>query len=341
MASDSDSDSSDTPVFASDDVAKLARDAGIKLFNEDRLEEALQLQYGLLKHFTGKYGEASAECGEYYLDYGTTLLRIIQSTDTEAAILAGNTGEENPDIEVCMQNLGLALICLDKAEAALQGDELHRIYLRQAEAHEAQSEVYHECGEENDALKELECSLALRMAVLPKTDRTVVSNMLQIGLVYLRNEEFAKAEAQLEEVLAAAKESSISQEALDDIQAYLDEAREMREQGGLDNVKREIRELFPDEAPVEEAPGLVSSIPRGLAGGFAPSAFMSTAVPMREASSSLSFFPRQALSGESSMRVAVEMQPVNTSVQVKRKDRTRATPTDDAAKRNRAEPSDL
>jgi hypothetical protein len=130
----------------------------------------------------------------------------------------------------------------------------------------------------------------------------------------------------------------------------------------MEAVTREIRDLFTNDATEQAvlqseggnvaAPtnaagsgnGLISALPAGLEGASraAPSNVVQ-AVPMREASSSMSFFPRQCMSDpeRSSGGHVPGTAPrhINTSVPVRKKERARPAGQDapDATKPPRTE----
>jgi tetratricopeptide (TPR) repeat protein len=349
-----DDDDEEPPSFDSDEIAAAAREVGVKAFNEGRLDDAHRIQYGVLKHFTAKHGESSAQCAMYYLDYGVTLLALIQSQDPEAAALAGNTGEENEDVELCSNILELARICFDKLEAETTDESaLKTLQLRQAEVHESLAQLRHERDEESEALKELEWALFLRKSALEDSHRVVISTMFQVGALYLRNEDFDKAEETFAEALELAKGNpTVPADLVEDLTQYYDEAKEMREQGGIESVKREIRGLFPEEAEAslreltapEGAPSLVSAVPAELASAVrVHHGGLMASVPMRESSSSMSFFPRQQFGD--SVNLANDgnsrSQVINTAVPVRRKERPRPAGDENngaaAKKQHRAE----
>ncbi|EKF29092.1 hypothetical protein MOQ_007138 [Trypanosoma cruzi marinkellei] len=68
-----------TVPFATDEEANEARAVGIAHYNNQRYEDALDIQYRVVRHFEKKYGATAPICGVYFLDYGLSQLRVLQS----------------------------------------------------------------------------------------------------------------------------------------------------------------------------------------------------------------------------------------------------------------------
>lgn len=368
--SSSDDESVDgTTLFESDDKAVQVRQAALALFNQGQLDAALALQVRVVRYFTAKYGEDDARCGVHYLDYGITLLTIIQSSNAEVAALSGNIGEPNEDIEVCLHNLEAAKVCLERAEDEAKTDEERKkVYLRLAEVHESLAELHNERDDDEEVLKEYEYALVLKRTA-EDTTRSIVATMFQIGMVYLRNEDFDKAKECLGEAVELGKTSAdVPQDLREEMQTYLDEATEMQAKPQqMDKVREEIRKLFPDEDSqiVQESQQERSSVTASASNSFVPPAsngglslvaqvpgelaasrgagassngggrlLSNNVVPSREASQSCSVFPRQFArgSGAQSMEASLARQDVNTAVPVRKKPRApKAAGNDDAA----------
>lgn len=346
-------DAQEVPVYTTAEEAEVARHVSLELYNKGLFQEALPLQVGVLKYITSKHGETAAECGLAYLDYGLTLLAIIQGQDAEAAMIAGEANDD--DLELCFVNLDAARVCFEKAEAKAPSDEL--VQLRLAEVHDALAQLLLEQDNTEGAIGEFENVLLILRNNLssdadPKKHKKIVGTLFSIGNALLGEQDYEGAVKRLEETLAAinaAPSGAIDAQLKTEVESILAEARELQSKPEeMDAIREEIRELFPDEKsqipdPEEfekqqkPANEFIVPMPVEFAGASrsVPLSLMTPIAPEDGHSNSISMFPRQVLhSGESSQHRGVgagasapSSGAINVNVPIKKKEKPTAAVT--------------
>lgn len=265
-------------AVTSDEVAHERRIESLREYNQGHFETALGMQFDILTYFTSTYGQVHPKCGVAYLDYGTTLLALIQSQDPGAAALRSNaavddtsdgangdgasTGSGGPptvgddeDLETCYVNLETARLCFERAETADEaaGVDLMAIHLRQAEVHDSLAQLHIERDDESTALSEFELALALRKEHLPQNDRLIIATMYSMAMCYMREENYDSAEALLKDILVVVEECKGGPGAIDaglveEMRQNLVDITDIRHQGGMGRIREEIRQQFVDES---------------------------------------------------------------------------------------------
>lgn len=346
----SEENTDDSPVFTTDEEADTARKEGLGFYNTGKYDDALKLQCGVLKYKATKFGDLDPQCALYYLDYGMTLLAVIQSRDSEAAML--NSEEDEKDISLCFVILDAARICYEKQEksgatTALDGTLL---WLRLAETHDALAQVQMERDDEEAAAREFEFALSLRQAAPHPDSKLIAATLFSIGSCHLRSSKYPEAIATFNKALE--HRAALDAALVEEINGYLEEAKELEARGGIEDLKEEIHACFPDEAsqvhdpaevlgqPAEDgmhaapASAFVTPLPPELraAGVHSVSMSLMNAVPLADAghSNSISFLPIQ---GSENSRSFIQLpdnvanahsRPVN-SVTVRKKPKTGST----------------
>ena len=250
---DTEDEEEDEPIegsdFIDDEAALSARKEGLEMYNRNDIEAAIQIQSSVAAYFSKRYGELDPRCALFYLDYGMSLLAQLQALPAIDAALAGNTGKYEEEFEVCYNTLELARRGFDEQLNGIDESDkelFSQTTLRLAEAHDSIALLFVEKDDDESAIREFHHALALRREVLEPKHRLVVSTEFSIGEAYLHAEDFEKAEEQFEKTLKLAYDGDVEEELIARIQEKLAEASELKK-GGLDEIRVEIQNLFPDE----------------------------------------------------------------------------------------------
>ena len=276
-SSSSEGDAEEVPEvlkeFATEEAALEGRKEGLKLFNEGKFEDALEYQAGVCKFFSQKYGDIHPKSALPYLDYGMTILNMIQHADSEESVLGALTGAKNDDVESCLMNLDCARLGFEKAEAENPNDV--EIQMRLLECHDAMGSLQIEADQEAEAIKEFQAVLLINNA-LPKPNlRMNCATNFSMGQCYLRLNQYAEAQKAFKAAIKFGKTegSGIDDAMIAEIQEQLEEAVELEKRGGIEDIKAEIRKQFPDEDSQVAAPDTVlKEIEQSIAAK--PSAFV-------------------------------------------------------------------
>lgn len=302
-------------TFANDEEANAARQVGLVLYNQAKYEEALDAQYAVVRHFTSKYGSLHPQCGLYYLDYGLSQLRVIQSRDSSAAALAPLDQE---GLETCFMNLDAARLCFEKMEnqRGLSDSEQEEVQLRLAETRNAIAQVNIEQEDYDKALKEYEMEVLIYRSLTNPQPRKLVSALYGIAECYMKECDFEQAEVWYNKILeeVASTEGQFDAELISELEQLRDEAKNMKG-GNYATIQEMVRQQFlPEEVEDQVLQDVLAGGDDGKAGGqSAAGASSSTnpflsAVPLTE-SGSLGF--GTGASGPSSGNLLVHAAPVN------------------------------
>lgn len=341
-------------TFTTDEEALAGRQVGLQMYNEEKYEAALAPQVAVLKYFTKKFGQSNKHCGIYYLDYGLTLLAIIQGIAGAAEDVA-LVSVDDDDAETCFINLDMARVCFEKAEA--DDEEDVEVQRRLAEVHDALAQFALEQDDSQTALVEFETSiLTLRnlpgsAADDPKTVNLITSTMFNSARCFMQETDFAGAIKKLEELLEYARAANsknpkvVSDELLDEVAEWLAECKDNCENKTFEATREAIKELYPAEEVPSPAEILepssdhpknpyLSAIPEGDLGimmsnsmGHGGNSLLLTPVPYNgegSNSTSRSMFPNQG-TGERSRSFSASNGPVNIAVVRKKAKKTPAT----------------
>lgn len=298
-------------TFQNDDEANAARLVGLKFYNDGQYSEALDVQYAVVRYFTTKYGLTNAHCGLYYLDYGLSQLRVIQSRDSSSAAVAPL---DNESLETCFINLDTARVCFEKEEKDAGGTDDEEVQIQLAEVRNAIAQVHVEQEDFDKALQEYENEIIIYRS-LSKTPqpRKLVSAMYGLADCYMKECDFGEAELRFQAVIdeiAALPPGTIDEALVQELADLRDEAKEMKN-GKFKAVQELVRQQFlpeDQEVPpphevlgnqpeqVQHSNPFFSSLPGGEGGSMRsiPLALTSP-LPPRENSNSQSvshFFPQ-------------------------------------------------
>eukprot|EP00758_Cryptobia_borreli_P020088 Tbor_TRINITY_DN9503_c0_g1::TRINITY_DN9503_c0_g1_i1::g.15690::m.15690 len=336
-------------VFTTEEEAQAGRQLGLKLFNDGMYEEALAPQVAVIVYYTSKYGESHASCGIYYLDYGITLLSIIQGkttgseTGVDAAAQAALTAIDSEDAELCFLNLELARVCFEKAERADESDV--EVQCRLAEVHDALAQFALEQDDSSAALAEFQTAL-ITLQSLPgnaseevKNQNACASAMFNIARCYIQEADFVNGAEKLKELLEYVSAvnlknpGTISEDMKEEIQLFYDECKEDCNSKTFYKAQQAIQELYPDEKQEVPDPSEVldksnpylsvlpgcTDNPTSVSGH----SLMVTPVPyssVGEVSNSVSrsIFPTQGTGDRSKKSISNSEGPVNIVVAVKK-----------------------
>lgn len=349
-------------TYTTEEEATAGRQKGIDYFNKGELEEALNVQAAVLEFFTGKYGENSAKMGLYYLDYGLSLLELIQGNNrpAEAAALKGVDEE---DAECCFNTLELARVCLEKQE--VEEGESEDLTYRIAEVHGAIAQLELEKDSYASAMQEFEHTLLLLRSITPTTPESVTRHskalataLFNCALCFMQEEDFAGAATEFKaclDFIATVPPGTIAADLIEDVNAYYLDAVDNRDNKTLAKAKESIQELFPDEkqgvmveevVKAEAANPYLSEMPGGGSDrGHTSSLLMTNLIPIpgRECSNSTSrsAFPIQGTGERSRSSFSVSNGPVNIAVARKKEKKPAEVPAagEPDAKKARAEVS--
>lgn len=260
--SSNDGESSDDFHFNTDEEAEATRQIGLKAYNESRFEDALDEQYRVVRYFSNKYGATSAKCGMYFLDYGLSQLRMLQSQTSVDDVLRPRDEEA---MEACFINLDVARVCFQKLEVE-RGEDDVAVQLQLAEVHNAIAQLNIEKEDYDGALREYEAELLIYRclqdaAPSPSEKLSVVPAGRVIGVLYgiadcfLKEADFSGATERLKATLAEVElypEGTIDATLLEDLQERLIDAQEMQS-GMYAEIQEAIQKQFAPEA-VEQVP---------------------------------------------------------------------------------------
>ncbi|CAG9583950.1 conserved hypothetical protein [Leishmania major strain Friedlin] len=242
--------------FATDEEAEAQRQAGLAAYNEGRYEDALDVQYRVVRHFSNKYGSTSAKCGKYFLDYGLSQLRLLQGQTTVDDVLQPR---DEDALMTCYVNLEVARVCFQKLEDEV-GDEDVEVELALAEVHNALAQLSLEKEDYDAALREYEAELlqyrCLQDAAPEEGKLTVVPAGRVIGVLYgiadcfLKESDFEGAEERLRATLDEIKlypAGTIAASLVAELEDLLADAVEMKG-GKFQEIQNAIKQQFAAEA---------------------------------------------------------------------------------------------
>ncbi|KEG06935.1 hypothetical protein DQ04_11591020 [Trypanosoma grayi] len=249
---DEEDDDADVVPFTSDEEAIEARAVGLRHYNEHRYEDALDVQYSILRHFEKKYGATAAVCGPYFLDYGLSQLRVLQSKSSVEAVLQPLDQEA---LKTCFINLDVARVCFQKQEQE-RGEGDIEVQLRLAEVHNAIAQLHVEREDFDDALKEYESELLTYRFIQQEAPEALprgrlASVLYAIADCYMKEGDFEGAEARFTAALdeiATFPTGTIAPELVVELQELRDDARDMK--GGKFKA---LQESIQAQFAVEEA----------------------------------------------------------------------------------------
>lgn len=318
-------------TFPTDDEAEAARLVGLNFYNDGKYGEALDIQYAVVRHFTAKFGLTNAKCGLYYLDYGLSQLRMIQSRDSATASVQPLDVE---GLETCFVNLDTARVCFEKLEAQTPDDE--EVQIRIAEVRNALAQVNIEQEEFDKALQEYENEVIIYRNLSTPQPRKLVSALYGMADCYMKECDFEEAEKRFQVVIDEINklpEGVIEKDLVKDLEDLRDEAREMKD-GRFKAVQELVRQQFLPEdqevpSPAEvlsakESNPFLSALPGGDGNSLRSVPLLGMPVPTRETSNSQSvslFLPQgnscsQFSQGPINHVVAVKKKPKQTPAEV-------------------------
>jgi tetratricopeptide (TPR) repeat protein len=315
-------------LFVNDEQAEKARKEGADLEREGKLEEAADVQSSVVAYYAKKYGDFHVKTAAAYLEYGQTLLSLIQCADPEQAALSALTSDNDEELQACFEVLECARLGFEKAETANPSDESVKSSL--ISVHLALGNFYEETDREDDAIKEYEFMVALNQDRAQPKARDAVSALFSIGSCHLRNNRCDDAVKYLDQAIDAAKKSDIPKELVDEMKSRRQEAIDLKKQGGekfVEGLKQEIRSHFPDEESIITDPqetlesaqrgnAFVQPLPPQLRSDRTLSrsvpAGLTVSIPARESSGSISFIQPMGDRSEAG-------RPVNHNVVVRKK----------------------
>ncbi|AIO02549.1 hypothetical protein LPMP_354150 [Leishmania panamensis] len=253
---DQDDDEDATFQFATDEEAEAQRQTGITAYNEGRYEDALDVQYRVVRHFSNKYGSTSAKCGKYFLDYGLSQLRLLQRQTTVDDVLRPR---DEDTLMTCYVNLEVARVCLQKLEAEV-GEEDVEVELALAEVRNALAQLSVEKEDYDAALREYETELlhyrCLQDAAPEEEKLTVVPAGRVVGVLYgiadcfMKEGDFEGAEERLRATLDEIKlypAGTIAASLVAELEDLLADAIGMKG-GKFQEIQKAIKQQFAAEA---------------------------------------------------------------------------------------------
>ncbi|KAG5464989.1 hypothetical protein LSCM4_00437 [Leishmania orientalis] len=242
--------------FATDEEAEAQRQVGVAAYNEGRYEDALDVQYCVVRHFSNKYGSTSPKCGKYFLDYGLSQLRLLQGQTTVDDVLQPR---DEDALMSCYVNLEVARVCFQKLEAEA-GDEDVEVELALAEVHNALAQLSVEKEDYDAALREYEAELlqyrCLQDAAPEEEKLTIVPAGRVIGVLYgiadcfMKEGDFEGAEERLRATLDEIKlypTGTIAASLIAELEDLLADAAEMKN-GKFQEIQDAIKQQFAAEA---------------------------------------------------------------------------------------------
>ncbi|KAG8348836.1 hypothetical protein ERJ75_001360900 [Trypanosoma vivax] len=251
-SSASEGESEELVPFASDEEAIALRATAVKLYNERRYEAALDIQYRIVRHFESKYGATSPKCGLYFLDYGLSQLRMLQSVSSMEAALQPLDQEA---LEACFINLDVARVCFQKLEAE-RGEEDVEVQLFLAEVHSAIGQLNVEREDFDGALKEYESELLTYRFLQQEKPSEVPHGRLaavlySIADCYMKEGDFEGAEERFSSAIEEIEKfpaGAVAPSLIEELRELLEDARQMK--GGR---YKKIQESIQAQFAVKEA----------------------------------------------------------------------------------------
>ncbi|KPI87281.1 hypothetical protein ABL78_3618 [Leptomonas seymouri] len=253
---DSEEDEDANFQFPTDEDAEAERQVGLEAYNEGRFEDALDVQYRVVRHFSNKYGSTSAKCGKYFLDYGLSQLRLLQGQTTVDDVLQPR---DEDALMTCYVNLEVARVCYQKLEAE-RGEDDVEVELALAEVHNALAQLSVEKEDYDAALREYEAELlqyrCLQDAAADKDKLTVAPAGRVIAVLYgiadcfMKEGDFEGAEERLQATLKEIElypAGVISADLITELKEVLAEAQEMKG-GKFEEIQETIKQQFAAEA---------------------------------------------------------------------------------------------
>ncbi|KAK7200491.1 hypothetical protein NESM_000104000 [Novymonas esmeraldas] len=257
--------------FPTDAEADEQRQVGVAAYNEGRFEDALDVQYRVVRHFSNKYGSTSDKCGKYFLDYGLSQLRLLQGQTTVDDVLQAR---DEDALMTCYVNLEVARVCFQKLEAEV-GDEDVEVELALAEVHNALAQLSVEKEDYDAALREYETELmqyrCLQDAAPEEEKLTVVPAGRVIGVLYgiadcfMKEGDFEGAEERLRATLSEIQlypAGTIADTLVTELEDLLADATEMKG-GKFQEIQDAIKQQFAAEAEQIPTPMEFFSIDKG------------------------------------------------------------------------------
>lgn len=112
-------------VIHSDEEAKQLRQEALKFYNNGEYDEAMKLQYLLVRYAVRQHdGVTDPRNGMYFLDYGLSQLRLLQTSSTMDDVFSEEKrSEAEKDMEACFINLDVARVCFRKQVSALEEEQ--------------------------------------------------------------------------------------------------------------------------------------------------------------------------------------------------------------------------
>eukprot|EP00796_Vickermania_ingenoplastis_P008122 gene8122-5658_t len=176
--------------FASLADALKAREEALALYNKAEYDAAMQIQYRLVRYAMRQHkgGPTDPRNGTFFLDYGLSQLRQLQTSSGVDDILSPEKREETEkEMEACFVNLDIARVCFKKQLSELEEEEagntpakgaegetssadlLSRLVLKDrvqlelivAEIHNALAQLLMERGDYSGALREFDTELLI------------------------------------------------------------------------------------------------------------------------------------------------------------------------------------
>ncbi|KAG5490561.1 hypothetical protein JKF63_00681 [Porcisia hertigi] len=268
---DDDDDDDSTFQFATDEDAEEQRQVGLAAYNEGRYEDALDVQYRVVRHFSNKYGSTSAKCGKYFLDYGLSQLRLLQGQTTVDDVLQPR---DEDALMTCYVNLEVARVCFQKLENEV-GEEDVETELSLAEVHNALAQLFVEKEDYDAALREYEAELlqyrCLQDAAPEEEKLTIVPAGRVIGVLYgiadcfMKESDFEGAEERLRATLEEIKlypTGTIDSSLIAELEELLVDAVDMKG-GKFQEIQDAIKQQFAAEAEQIPTPQEFYSVDKG------------------------------------------------------------------------------
>ena len=243
-ADDEDDDGEIT--FQNVDEANAARLIGLRFYNEGKYSEALDIQYAVVRYFTKKFGVTNAQCGLYYLDYGLSQLRVIQSRDSSSAAVSPLDQE---GLETCFINLDTARVCFEKQEKESTDDD-EDVQIQLAEVRNAIAQVHVEQEDFEKALQEYENEVLIyRSLNASPQPRKLISALYGMADCYMKECDFEEAEKRFQMVIdeiGSLPPGTIEAALLEELKELRDEANDMKN-GKFKAVQELVRQQFLPE----------------------------------------------------------------------------------------------
>ncbi|CCW69228.1 unnamed protein product [Phytomonas sp. Hart1] len=237
--------------FGCDEEAMMARQDGLRAYNECRYSDALDQQYRVVRYFSQKYGPTASRCGVFFLDYALSQLRLLQTQSTMEDALKPR---DEDAMEACFINLEVARVSFQKKETEDGGSDV-ATELSLAEVHNALAQLQIEKEDYDAALREYEAELLIYRSLQSENMDAVpagrvVGALYGIADCFTKEGDFAGAEERFQITLneiAKYPIGAISSELIEDIKDMLDDAREMKN-GQFNKIQEQIQQQFAADA---------------------------------------------------------------------------------------------